>query len=126
MDFSKEIETLQAELIADVTALCLYHIKGLAQSEADRLTGIYNLVAAGECSWYDYARFVIARAEALCVPLKATVGQINPITTSEFPLPAPRPENSRLSTARLRESFGLHLPHWQVHVTRLLDELIGP
>ncbi|WP_423787285.1 sugar nucleotide-binding protein [Klebsiella michiganensis] len=47
-----------------------------------------------------------------------------PIPTSDYPTPATRPLNSRLSTARLQQRFGLTLPHWQQGVERMLQEIL--
>jgi len=46
------------------------------------------------------------------------------VPTSAFPTPARRPHNSRLSTRKLQDTFGLHLPHWQSGVRRLLQEIL--
>ena len=48
-----------------------------------------------------------------------------PIATSDYPTPATRPLNSRLSTARLQRAFGLTLPPWQAGVERMLAEVLG-
>jgi len=32
--------------------------------------------------------------------------------------------NSRLDTAKLQDTFGLKLPHWQSGVTRMLTEFL--
>lgn len=107
-----------AELIADTTA------HALRQAYADRAPdGIYHLAAAGETNWYGYAEFAIEQARILGAALK--VRRVEPIDTSEYPLPARRPLNSRLDTEKLRTTFGLTLPHWQYHVRRMLVELQG-
>jgi len=107
-----------AELIADITA------HALRETCANReLEGLYHLAAAGETSWHGYAEFVVQQAQALGTALKART--IEAIDTSQYPLPAPRPANSRLSTEKLRAAFGLTLPHWQYHVHRMLVELQG-
>lgn len=111
-----------AELIADVTALCLQRVR--SSEAADPLSGLYHLVSAEETSWHGYARHVIATALARGRKLALTPEQINPIATSDYPLPAKRPPNSRLDTTKLRDTFGLTLPHWQYHVDRMLEELI--
>ncbi|MBC7751966.1 MAG: sugar nucleotide-binding protein, partial [Candidatus Saccharibacteria bacterium] len=111
-----------AELIADVTALTIYrlqHDTALAASAS----GIYHLVAAGETSWHGYAQFVISEAIRLGTPLKAQTNQVNPIPASAYPVPAARPQNSRLDTSKLRERFNIQLPNWQYHVQRLVHEL---
>jgi len=112
-----------AELIADVTAQVLGQLR--TDPQPDRLGGTYHLAASGETSWHGYARFVIAEAARLGLPLRANAERVLPIKTHEYPLPAPRPANSRLDTFRLRETFGLTLPEWQFHVRRMLVELIG-
>ena len=109
-----------ADLLADVTA----HAIRAVRARAD-LVGIYHLVAAGETSWYDYARHVIGFALDKGRPLKLGVANIEPVPTSAFPTPAKRPANSRLDTRKLRESFGLELPSWQSGVDRMLTEFLG-
>jgi dTDP-4-dehydrorhamnose reductase len=106
-----------AELLADVSA----HALRRARAEP-ALAGTYHCVAAGETSWFDYARFVVETARAAGQPVKVAPDAIRPIPTSAYPTPAQRPLNSRLSTARLRSAFGLHLPSWQTGVERMLAE----
>ena len=43
-----------------------------------------------------------------------------------FPTPATRPANSRLSTGRLADTFGIVLPPLPTSLGRCLDRLIGP
>jgi dTDP-4-dehydrorhamnose reductase len=112
-----------AELIADVTAQVLGQLR--THRQPDSLVGLYPLAAGGETSWHGYARFVIAEATRLGLTLRTDAERVLPIMTHEYPLPAPRPANSRLDTTLLRSTFGLHLPDWQFHVRRMLIELIG-
>ncbi|MBS0442427.1 MAG: dTDP-4-dehydrorhamnose reductase [Proteobacteria bacterium] len=109
-----------ADLLADLSA----HMIRAARADAS-LAGSYHAVAAGETSWHGYASHVIAFARAAGVPLKVAEGAIEAVPTSAFPTPARRPLNSRLSTARLRERFGLVLPDWRAGVERMLIEVLG-
>ena len=109
-----------AELIADVTAHALRQAIGSA--DGANLGGVYHLAAAGETSWFDYARFVLEQAERAGEVLKVGPEQIEAIPTSAYPTPAQRPLNSRLDTTRLRETFGLNLPDWRDGVARMLTE----
>lgn len=112
-----------AELIADVTAQVLKHLRDHPRP-AD-LSGLYHLAAGGEVSWHGYARFVIAEAARLGLQLRTEAERVLPIMTHEYPLPAPRPANSRLDTSCLRSTFDLTLPEWHFHVRRMMIELLG-
>lgn len=106
-----------ADLLADVTA---HAIRATWQQPEHE--GLYHLVASGETSWHGYARFVLQQAQALGAVLKAGPDDVAPVPTTAFPTPAQRPLNSRLNTKKLQTAFGLHLPHWQAGVARMLTE----
>lgn len=108
-----------AELIADVTAHAIRHVWQTGQGQ-----GTYHLAASGETTWHGYALFVIQQARRLQPDAAWQVQSIDPVPTSAFPTPARRPHNSRLSTALLQATFGLHLPAWQQGVGRLLTALL--
>jgi len=107
-----------ADLLADVTAHAARRVL-----DTPGLAGTYHCVAAGETSWFDYARFVIEWARAHGQAVKVTPDAVRAIPTSAYPTPARRPLNSRLSTTRLQAGFGLRLPHWQPGVERMLEEI---
>lgn len=109
-----------AELIADVTALALYR---LSSGEGCDMGGTYHLAAGGDTSWHGYARYVLELAQARGVDLKVKPEQLQAIPASAYPVPAPRPQNSRMNTSRLCDAFGLHLPEWQRHVRRMIEEI---
>ena len=106
-----------ADLLADISA----HMLRRAASDAS-VSGTYHAVAAGEVSWCGYARHVLAWARQHGQPLKAGPDDVAAIPTSAYPTPARRPLNSRLDTGKLRQTFGLTLPHWQTGVERMLRE----
>jgi dTDP-4-dehydrorhamnose reductase len=110
-----------ADLIADVTA---HAIRQAMAKPAPSLAGIYHLVASGETSWHGYASHVIEQARALQPTYALKVSDIAPVPTSAFPTPAQRPLNSRLSTRKLQQAFGLVLPPWQQGVNRMLAEIL--
>ena len=109
-----------AELLADVTAHTIRTC--LKQSE---LSGLYHLAAAGESSWYDYARYVLDYARKMGIELKTAENAITPIPTSAYPTPAQRPLNSRLNSEKLQSRFGLVLPDWRMGVERMLTEVLS-
>jgi len=109
-----------ARLIAEVTALALG--QELARRKNVRFeSGTFNLTAAGETSWHGFASAIIAVARARGA--KLTCRTVVPITTTEYPLPAARPANSRLAGARLTERYALALPKWEDCMQLCLAEL---
>ena len=111
-----------AELIADVTALCLYQIAQYKNS-AHNLSGTYHLTPTGKTSWHGFAQFIIAEALGLGVKFRASFENVQAISTSEYPLPAKRPSNSLLDTKKICNTFNVYMPPWQTHVERLFKEL---
>ena len=108
-----------AELIADVTA----HAIVRTRQQPER-AGTYHLAAAGETTWFAYARYVLEQARQARPAMTMKAGELLPIPTSAYPTPARRPHNSRLDTGRLQAAFGLALPPWQHGVRRLLAEIL--
>ncbi|NOU10301.1 MAG: dTDP-4-dehydrorhamnose reductase [Nitrospira sp.] len=111
-----------AALLADVTAQLIRQ----RQREGDDKFpfGLYHLVASGETNWCDYARFVVSGALALGKSLKLLPDSIRAIASSEYPLPAKRPANSRLDTQKLRSRFEVELPDWQSGIRHILQQIV--
>lgn len=113
-----------ADFIADATAQCLGQV--LRGQVGPEVIGTYHLVAGGETHWADYARFVLGQARDLGTPLKCGPESVTPIATAEYPTPAKRPSNSRLSTEKLGRVFGLQVPPWQDGVAHAVRRLVKP
>lgn len=111
-----------AALLADVTAQVLGQLR--FRDASTMPAGIYHLVADGETSWHGFAQAIIEGAVARGRALKLAAEAVRAIPTSEYPLPAPRPANSRLDTRRLRQTFGLTLPSWQAGLDHVLDQIL--
>ena len=113
-----------ADLLADVTAHLLRRVTGSsAAADAAALAGVYHLAAAGETTWFDYARYVFEQAKQINPAIKLLVNEVRPVASSAFVTAARRPLNSRLDTTKLRSTFALHLPHWQAGVARMMKEI---
>ena len=98
--------------LADVTALIA------ARKEVPN--GLYHLAAAGETSWHGYAEAIFAEAQRAGLIDKAPV--VHRIASANYPLPAPRPANSRLDCAKFRRDFGLALPDWRTGLADCLAD----
>ena len=110
-----------AALLADLTAqLVRQHQR---ENKEGFPYGTYHVTNAGETSWYDYARFILAEALAAGKTLKAGPDAVSPLTTAEYPTPAKRPANSRLDTSHFRNTFGLRLPPWQESLRHVLQQI---
>lgn len=116
-----------ADLLADVTAHALRTLafSGFTSPKAIELSGLYHLVAAGQTTWFDYARHVIEWARSHGHAIRVAPDAIQAIATSAYPTPAQRPLNSRLTTHKFQQAFDLTLPHWQAGVERMLFEHLG-
>lgn len=111
-----------ADLLADVTA---HAVRAVCATPArSDLAGLYHLVAGGETSWYGYARLIIEQARNAGLPVRVAPDAIVPIPTEAYPLPAPRPCNSRLDTSKLQAAYDLVLPDWRSGVLRALTEIL--
>jgi len=108
-----------ADLIADVTAHAIR-----AARQQPQVSGTYHLVAGGETSWHGYASYVIDIARQAGISIKVAQDAIQPVPTSAFPTPAKRPQNSRMDTTKLQQTFDLKLPLWQTGVSRMLTEIL--
>lgn len=109
-----------AELLADCSAHAIRHLLTHPQD-----AGLYHLAAAGEATWFLYAKYVLEQAQKAQPALEIKAKELLSIPASAYPLPAPRPHNSRLDCARFQSTFGLVLPPWQQGVARMLMEVLG-
>ena len=83
----------------------------------------YNLTASGETSWHGFAQKIVELAkEQGKSDLKNRA--MLPIPTSDYPLPAKRPANSRLSNDSLEQQFGLVMPSWDNALRLCMQELV--
>lgn len=69
------------------------------------ISGVYHVVPAGELSWHALACWVVKTATEAGAVLKLTENAIAAIPAVEYPLPAPRPMNSRMRTDTLLQQM---------------------
>lgn len=81
----------------------------------------FNLTAAGATTWYGFAGAILD--EATRAGLLARPPRLTPIASGDYPTPAARPKNSRLSGERLKASFGIALPDWRQPLARCIAEM---
>ena len=72
-------------------------IKELIEKKSEKY-GIYHITNKGEVSWYEFAKKIFE--------IKNIEIKVNPVTSEEFPRPAPRPHYSVLSNQKwINEGF---------------------
>ena len=110
-----------ASFLADVTARVIdRHMMGGGGGGA----GVYHAVPGGVTTWFGVAAAALARARLRGFVPRLLDGGLMPCTTAEYPLPAARPMNSRLDTARLRSDYGVQCGDWRDDLHRVVDELM--
>lgn len=82
--------------------------------------GIYHLTSAGATSWHGYAEAIFDAG--LQQGLLTKKPKVHRITSADYPLPARRPQNSRLDCSRFTTDFALTLPDWRVGLADCLSD----
>jgi dTDP-4-dehydrorhamnose reductase len=106
----------QLEVVGDQRGSPTYSVdlaRALIRLCRQEASGVVHVTNRGECSWYEFAREIIARAG---------LGTVVRETTSEkFVRPAERPKYSVLSPESL-ENRGIEMPGWPDALGRYLAE----
>lgn len=79
-------------------------------------TGLYHYTNEGVCSWYDFTKEINDLLGHNC--------NVMPCRTEEFPTPAVRPHYSVLDKKKVRETFGIEVPHWKDSLRRTVKEYV--
>ena len=73
--------------------------------------GIYHFSDEGVCSWYDFTIAIHRLAGiASC--------KVKPLHTADYPAKAPRPHYSVLDKTKIKDTFGIEIPHWEESLKR--------
>ncbi|MBQ4485097.1 MAG: dTDP-4-dehydrorhamnose reductase [Prevotella sp.] len=78
--------------------------------------GIYHFSNEGVASWYDFTLAIhrLAGIESC---------RVCPIHTTDYPTPATRPHYSVLDKSKIKETFGIEIPHWETSLAECIDLL---
>jgi dTDP-4-dehydrorhamnose reductase len=75
--------------------------------------GTFHITNRGYTTWFEFAKKIVELAK-----LKT---RVLPCTTAEFPRPAPRPKNSRLSPRLYENALGNRMPTWEAGLKKYLN-----
>jgi dTDP-4-dehydrorhamnose reductase len=111
-----------AQMAAQVIARVEMELKGRGLTEVStEWKGVYHAAGAGETTWFGFA------TEAVRLAGEREPGtrfaQVEAISTVEYPTPAKRPMNSRMSGEKLAKRFGWTMMDWRDSLREVMAEL---
>ena len=111
-----------ARNLADVTAQVI--AVALRERREHRFApAMLHYASAGTTTWHGVAVEALAVARSVSPTRDYPTRRILPIATSEYPTPARRPVNSRLSTGRIQDRFGIIPVDWRVALRLCIEEM---
>ncbi len=81
------------------------HILDILPKINNQQIEIYHYTNEGVCSWYDFATAIF--------DIKNRKTKTSPISTSEYPTKAIRPNYSVLNKKKIKSTFDIEIRHWQ-------------
>lgn len=94
-------------------ATAILHI--IVSGKSKENSGIYHYTNAGSTNWYDFAVAIKILTDSNC--------SVNSITTAQYPTTTKRPAYSVLDTTKIKETFKLLIPDWEVSLEKCLSLL---
>lgn len=101
-----------AEAIMSMINVIEGPLGGNSETDSEAFRGIFNYTNEGVASWYDFAQavFELVNAEIELIPVKSAAMRRE----------ATRPHFSVLDKSKIKEQFGLRIPHWRESLKRFL------
>ena len=87
------------------------------QYESTQQSGVYHYSGYPHVSWYQFAKSIFDYASQVDIPLALKI--LNEIPATAYPLPAPRPANSRLDCTKIESIFDITPSNWQSALNRI-------
>ena len=103
----------------DVASAIVDALGQVNEKTAQTRAGIYHVTAAGETTWYGFAKVIFSgwHDRGHRVPV------LEAIASADYPSPVERPANSRLDCGKIDRVFGIRMPLWSMSVGACLDVL---
>lgn len=89
--------------------------------------GVYHFTNEGVCSWYDFTHEIFALSQSLLdeeLSNKIASCNLRPILSSEYQYQTPRPHFSVLNKSKIKQTFGISIPHWTDALQVCLEKLL--
>lgn len=78
-------------------------------------TGTYHYTDEGDCTWYEFAKAINDMLGHGC--------SVRPCRTEDYPSPAARPACSVLDKTKVKETFGIEIPHWRDSLAKAVNNM---
>jgi dTDP-4-dehydrorhamnose reductase len=105
--------------LATATALIVHGIRRDPFGAIHEARGVYHAAGGGVATRFELAMATIAGDPRAS---EHRVRHVEPVPTSAYPLPAPRPAYAPLDCEKLRDRFGIALPPWRDALARALRQ----
>lgn len=89
----------------------------LEKTEADHF-GLFHAAGSDAATWFGFAQAIMTGLEARGRPVRPVLA----ISSSEYPVAARRPSDSRLDCSRLAATHGIRLKGWRAALPAALDD----
>jgi dTDP-4-dehydrorhamnose reductase len=100
---------------ADLAEAVMNIISGVIRNRIAMNSGIYNYSDEGACTWYDFACEIIKEAGLNC--------KVYPVLTRDYKQVAHRPSYSVMDKSKIKENYGLLIPHWRSSLIKCMKLL---
>ena len=80
------------------------------------MPGVYHFSNEGVTSWYDFTKSIHRLAGI-------NTCQVSPLHTAEYPTPASRPAYSVLDKTKIKDAYGIEIPHWEESLAKCIAKL---
>ena len=84
--------------------------------DKDIKPGVYHFSNEGVTSWYDFTKSIHRLAGI-------NTCQVSPLHTAEYPTPACRPAYSVLDKTKIKDAYGIEIPHWEETLAKCIAKL---
>ena len=78
--------------------------------------GIYNYCNEGVISWFEFAQAI--------AEISGNKSKINPIPSTQYPTPAPRPAYSALDIQKIKNTYGIRSKGWKESLAVCIRKLV--
>ena len=100
---------------ADLAEAIMNIVSGVIRNQIAMNSGIYNYSNEGVCSWYDFACEIVKEA--------GLTAHVIPVLSKDFNQAAQRPSYSVMDKSKIKENYGLSIPHWRTSLLKCMKLL---